>query len=73
MGVAFTMVDALNTPEEPHPRVAPRGGDPPERGHIHAPGIKIVTTPTDYYPISKAQLVRFTASTGRRGPRFRAG
>ena len=23
------------------------------------PGIKIVTSPTDYYPISKAQLVRY--------------
>jgi hypothetical protein len=23
------------------------------------PGIKIITTPTDYYPISKAQLLRY--------------
>jgi len=26
------------------------------------PGIKIVTSPTDYYPISKAQLVRYSTN-----------
>jgi branched-chain amino acid transport system substrate-binding protein len=61
MGVAFTMVDALQ-----------HAGKNPTRASLLAaathlnevnpfmrPGIKIVTTPTDYYPISKAQLVRY--------------
>ena len=61
MGVAFTMVDALK-----------HAGKSPNRAsllkaatHLNEvnpfmrPGIKIVTTPTDYYPISKAQLVRY--------------
>ena len=61
MGVAYTMVDALK-----------RAGKNPTRASLlHAathlnevnpfmrPGIKIITTPTDYYPISKAQLVRY--------------
>jgi branched-chain amino acid transport system substrate-binding protein len=61
MGVAFTMVDALR-----------QAGKSPTRAsllkaatHLNEvnpfmrPGIKIVTTPTDYYPISKAQLVRY--------------
>ena len=61
MGVAFTMVDALK-----------HAGKSPTRAsllkaatHLNEvnpfmrPGIKIVTTPTDYYPISKAQLVRY--------------
>jgi hypothetical protein len=61
MGVAFSMVDALK-----------RAGKSPTRAsllqaatHLNEanpflrPGIKIVTSPQDYYPISKAQLVRY--------------
>ncbi len=61
MGVAFTMVDALK-----------HAGKSPTRAslltaaqHLNEvnpfmrPGIKITTSPTDYYPISKAQLVRY--------------
>ena len=61
MGVAFTMVDALK-----------HAGKNPTRAsllmaaqHLNEvnpfmrPGIKITTSPTDYYPISKAQLVRY--------------
>jgi branched-chain amino acid transport system substrate-binding protein len=61
MGVAYSLVDALK-----------RAGRSPTRAsllqaatHLNEtnpfmrPGIKIVTTPRDYYPISKAQLVRY--------------
>ncbi|MGZ4290126.1 MAG: ABC transporter substrate-binding protein [Gaiellaceae bacterium] len=61
MSVAYTMVDALK-----------HAGKNPTRAsllnaatHLNEvnpfmrPGIKIVTSPTDYYPISKAQLVRY--------------
>lgn len=61
MGVAFTMVDALR-----------RAGKSPTRASLLAaaqhldetnpfmrPGITISTSPSDYYPISKAQLVRY--------------
>jgi ABC-type branched-subunit amino acid transport system substrate-binding protein len=61
MGVAYTMVDALK-----------HAGKTPTRASLLAaaqhlnevnpfmrPGVKIVTSPTDYYPISKAQLVRY--------------
>ena len=61
MGVAFTMVDALT-----------HAGKNPTRASLLAaaqhlnevnpfmrPGITISTSPTDYYPISKAQLVRY--------------
>jgi branched-chain amino acid transport system substrate-binding protein len=61
MSVAFTMVDALK-----------QAGKNPTRAsllkaatHLNEvnpfmrPGIKIITTPTDYYPISKAQLLRY--------------
>jgi branched-chain amino acid transport system substrate-binding protein len=61
MAVAFTMVDALN-----------HAGKNPTRQSLLAaathlnevnpfmrPGIRIQTSPTDYYPISKAQLVRY--------------
>ena len=61
MGVAYSMVDALK-----------RAGKSPTRAsllqaatHLDEmnpflrPGIKIVTGPRDYYPISKAQLVRY--------------
>jgi branched-chain amino acid transport system substrate-binding protein len=61
MGVAYTMVDALRK----------AGKDPTRQSLLRAaqhlqefnpfmrPGVRIVTTPTDYYPISKAQLVRY--------------
>jgi branched-chain amino acid transport system substrate-binding protein len=61
MGVAFTMVDALK-----------HAGKNPTRASLLAaaqhlnevnpfmrPGVTIATSPTDYYPISKAQLVRY--------------
>jgi branched-chain amino acid transport system substrate-binding protein len=61
MGVAFTMVDALR-----------HAGKSPTRASLLAasqhlnevnpfmrPGVKIATSPTDYYPISNAQLVRY--------------
>ena len=61
MGVAYTMVDALK-----------HAGKRPTRASLLAaaqhlneinpfmrPGVKIATTPRDYYPISKAQLVRY--------------
>jgi branched-chain amino acid transport system substrate-binding protein len=61
MGVAYTMVDALE-----------HAGKNPTRASLLAaaqhldevnpfmrPGIKITTSRTDYYPISKAQLVRY--------------
>jgi branched-chain amino acid transport system substrate-binding protein len=64
MAVAYTMVDALQ-----------HAGANPTRDslltaatHLNEvnpfmrPGIKIVTSPTDYYPISKAQLVRYSTN-----------
>jgi branched-chain amino acid transport system substrate-binding protein len=61
MSVAYTMVDALK-----------HAGKNPTRASLLAaaqhlnevnpfmrPGVKITTSPTDYYPISKAQLVRY--------------
>jgi branched-chain amino acid transport system substrate-binding protein len=61
MGVAYTMVDALK-----------HAGKNPTRASLLAaaqhlnevnpfmrPGVTISTSPTDYYPISKAQLVRY--------------
>ena len=61
MGVAYSMVDALKY-----------AGKSPTRASLLAaathlnevnpfmrPGVKITTSPTDYYPISKAQLVRY--------------
>jgi hypothetical protein len=61
MSVAYTMVDALK-----------HAGKSPTRASLLAaaqhlnevnpfmrPGVKIATSPTDYYPISKAQLVRY--------------
>jgi branched-chain amino acid transport system substrate-binding protein len=61
MGVAYTMVDTLK-----------HAGANPTRASVLAaaqhlnevnpfmrPGVKIATSPTDYYPISKAQLVRY--------------
>jgi ABC-type branched-subunit amino acid transport system substrate-binding protein len=61
MGVAFTMVDALQhagkSPTRTSLLAAARNLD--EVNPFMRPGIKIVTSPTDYYPISKAQLVRY--------------
>jgi branched-chain amino acid transport system substrate-binding protein len=64
MAVAYTMVDALK-----------HAGKNPTRQSLLAaathldevnpfmrPGITISTSPTDYYPISKAQLVRYTGT-----------
>jgi ABC-type branched-subunit amino acid transport system substrate-binding protein len=64
MSVAYTMVDALK-----------QAGKSPTRAsllkaatHLNEvnpfmrPGIKVTTTSTDYYPISKAQLVRYDRS-----------
>jgi branched-chain amino acid transport system substrate-binding protein len=61
MGVAYSMVDALK-----------HAGKNPTRASLLAaaqhlnevnpfmrPGVKITTSPTDYYPISMAQLVRY--------------
>jgi hypothetical protein len=61
MAVAYTMVDALK-----------HAGKSPTRKSLLAaaqrlnevnpfmrPGVRIATSPTDYYPISKAQLVRY--------------
>jgi branched-chain amino acid transport system substrate-binding protein len=61
MGVAYTMVDALK-----------HAGKSPTRASLLAaaqhlnevnpfmrPGVKITTSPKDYYPMSKAQLVRY--------------
>jgi hypothetical protein len=61
MAVAYTMADTLQ-----------HAGKHPTRQSLLAaathlnevnpfmrPGIKIATSPTDYYPISKAQLVKY--------------
>jgi branched-chain amino acid transport system substrate-binding protein len=61
MAVAFTMVDALkhagkNPTRESLLRAATHLN---ETNPFMRPGVKIVTTPRDYYPISKAQLVRY--------------
>jgi branched-chain amino acid transport system substrate-binding protein len=61
MGVAFTMVDALRhagrSPTRASLLEAAQHLD--ETNPFMRPGIKIVTSPTDYYPISNAQLVRY--------------
>jgi hypothetical protein len=61
MAVAYTMVDALQH----------AGKNPTRQSLLHAathlneinpfmrPRITIKTSPTDYYPISKAQLVKY--------------
>jgi len=61
MGVAFTMVDALQH----------SGKNPTRKSLLTAaqhlnevnpfmrPGVQISTSPTDYYPISKAQIMRY--------------
>jgi branched-chain amino acid transport system substrate-binding protein len=61
MGVAFSMVDALKkagkNPTRASLLLAATHLD--ELNPFMRPGIRIVTSPTDYYPISKAQLVRY--------------
>jgi branched-chain amino acid transport system substrate-binding protein len=61
MGVAYTMVDALKhagkSPTRKSLLVAAQHLD--EVDPFMRPGVKIATTPSDYYPISKAQLVRY--------------
>jgi branched-chain amino acid transport system substrate-binding protein len=61
MGVAYTMVDALQhagkSPTRASLLAAAQHLD--ETNPFMRPGIKISTTPSDYYPISKAQLVRY--------------
>jgi branched-chain amino acid transport system substrate-binding protein len=61
MGVAFTMVDALRhagkSPTRATLLAAAQHLD--ETNPFMRPGVKIVTSPTDYYPISNAQLVRY--------------
>jgi len=61
MGVAYTMVDALK-----HAGKSPTRASLLEAAqHLNEvnpfmrAGVKIATSPTDYYPISKAQLVRY--------------
>ena len=61
MAVAFTMVDALKhagkSPTRQSLLAAAQHLD--EVNPFMRPGVKIATSPTDYYPISKAQLVRY--------------
>jgi branched-chain amino acid transport system substrate-binding protein len=61
MGVAYTMVDALKhagkNPTRASLLKAAQHLD--EVNPFMRPGVKISTSPTDYYPISKAQLVRY--------------
>lgn len=64
MGVAYTMVDALrNAGKSPTRASLLRAAQHlNEVNPFMRPGIKIATSPTDYYPISKAQLVRYAAN-----------
>jgi branched-chain amino acid transport system substrate-binding protein len=61
MSVAFTLVDALKhagkSPTRASLLSAAQHLD--EVNPFMRPGVKIATSPTDYYPISKAQLVRY--------------
>lgn len=61
MGVAYTMVDALKhagkNPTRASLLTAAQHLD--EVNPFMRPGVKITTSPKDYYPISKAQLVRY--------------
>ena len=61
MGVAFTMADALEhagkNPTRASLLKAAQHLD--EVNPFMRPGVKIATSPTDYYPIGKAQLVRY--------------
>jgi ABC-type branched-subunit amino acid transport system substrate-binding protein len=61
MAVAYTMVDALKhagkSPTRKSLLAAAQHLD--EVNPFMRPGVRIATSPTDYYPISKAQLVRY--------------
>jgi hypothetical protein len=61
MAVAYTMVDALQhagkNPTRQSLLTAATHLD--EVNPFMRPGIKIQTSPTDYYPIAKAQVVRY--------------
>jgi branched-chain amino acid transport system substrate-binding protein len=61
MGVAYTMVDALRhagkNPTRASLLAAAQHLD--ELNPFMRPGVTVTTSPTDYYPISKAQLVRY--------------
>jgi branched-chain amino acid transport system substrate-binding protein len=61
MAVAFTMVDALKHAGKNPTRqsLLTAATHLSEVNPFMRPGITITTTPTDYYPISKAQLVRY--------------
>ena len=61
MGVAFTMVDALKHAGKNLTRASLLAAAQhlDELNPFMRPGVKIATSPTDYYPISKAQLVRY--------------
>jgi branched-chain amino acid transport system substrate-binding protein len=61
MGVAFTMVDALrHAGKNPTRQTLLRAAQHlDEFNPFMRPGVKIATSPNDYYPISKAQLVRY--------------
>jgi len=61
MGVAFTMVDALRHAGKAPTRktLLAAAQHLNEANPFMRAGIRIVTSPSDYYPISKAQLVRY--------------
>jgi branched-chain amino acid transport system substrate-binding protein len=61
MGVAYTMVDALKHAGKSPTRASllRAATHLDEVNPFMRPGIRITTSPTDYYPISKAQLVRY--------------
>jgi branched-chain amino acid transport system substrate-binding protein len=61
MGVAYTMVDALKHagPSLTRASLLSAAQHLNEVNPFMRPGVKITTSPTDYYPISKAQLVRY--------------
>jgi branched-chain amino acid transport system substrate-binding protein len=61
MSVAFTMVDALkHAGKSPTRQSLLRAAQHlDEVNPFMRPGVRIATTPSDYYPISKAQLVRY--------------
>ncbi len=61
MSVAFTMVDALKRAGRDLTRASLLAAAThlTEVNPFMRPGIKIITTPSDYYPISKAQLLRY--------------
>ena len=61
MAVAFTMVDALRKAGKSLTRASLLAAAThlDEVNPFMRPGIKIATSPSDYYPITKAQLVRY--------------